>query len=273
MKNRFLLSMFVTTSIFLSSCAAGSSSSEYNVYFFTANANATSVSPLINYEPGMLLEEPETPIRSGFVFSGWYIDISLTDSWDFDTDVMPEESIVLYAKWDFQIGNITYELNGGLISTENFPSSYTPGIAVLLPFATKTGHIFRGWFSYPQDYQQFPNSFGTKPGDVGIVRIPTTSYGDLIFYAHFHPIVVTVTFIHNHPLGTNVAVNPPQTRISFGSIISIGVNFPENYEITLNYLFVGWNTRRDGTGVWFSGGSTLTRQNSFDLYGQWQPVA
>lgn len=47
---------------------------------------------------GELLEEPETPTREGYEFSGWYKDYACDDLWDVKTDVI-ESEITLYAGW------------------------------------------------------------------------------------------------------------------------------------------------------------------------------
>ncbi len=48
----------------LSSCNGTSSTSEYNVYFFTANTAAVNVDTIFNQEVGELIERPEDPTRS-----------------------------------------------------------------------------------------------------------------------------------------------------------------------------------------------------------------
>ena len=48
---------------------------------------------------GDLLIEPETPVKEGYVFCGWYRDIDCTVEWDFATDKV-EGDLTLYAGWD-----------------------------------------------------------------------------------------------------------------------------------------------------------------------------
>lgn len=47
---------------------------------------------------GELLETPETPTREGYIFDGWYLDVSLTIPWDLEQDTVTE-SMTLYASW------------------------------------------------------------------------------------------------------------------------------------------------------------------------------
>lgn len=47
---------------------------------------------------GGKLERPENPVREGYYFAGWYKDIEYKEKWNFDTDIV-DENTVLYAKW------------------------------------------------------------------------------------------------------------------------------------------------------------------------------
>ena len=47
---------------------------------------------------GEKIVKPEDPVREGYRLDGWYLDINLTDEWDFDNDVV-KGNMSLYAKW------------------------------------------------------------------------------------------------------------------------------------------------------------------------------
>jgi len=82
---------------------------------------ADQVSDLLNYgiestgtsemtilvEDGELITEPDAPIKDNATFIGWYSNESLTDAWDFDTDLV-QDDMTLYAKWsDSTTGSIS----------------------------------------------------------------------------------------------------------------------------------------------------------------------
>ena len=55
-----------------------------------------------------------TPTRSGYAFSGWYLNEGL--SGDAVTSVKPDADMTVYAKWE-KLYTLTLDPNGGTIST------------------------------------------------------------------------------------------------------------------------------------------------------------
>ena len=69
--------------------------------------------------PGELLEGIEIEQREGFTFAGWFKNNSFTRPWNMLTDLMPNESLNLYAKWDpvpviTGIADFTYKIGDEL---------------------------------------------------------------------------------------------------------------------------------------------------------------
>ena len=270
--NKFGLILAAVVGLLTSCNGSTQLRSEYNVYFFTANQNASTIDSIFDQEPGTKIPRPEDPVRSGFDFVGWYADVTLTVTWDFDTDLMPDTSLVLYAKWEVGIRNIIYILNGGEISTENHPTTYLPGQNIVLPQARRLGYTFKGWFNYNQDFITYPNSEGTKPGDKPIVTIGSNQFEDVTIYAHWSVIQANVSFRSSHPGGTAVVANPGTIRVSYNTLIQYGTNFPADFGTVAGYTFLGWNSKADGTGDWYINGTLFLRTSPITIYGQWQPV-
>jgi uncharacterized repeat protein (TIGR02543 family) len=256
--------------IFLTSCNTLTNSNAYNVYFFTDNKNATVVETIFNVEPGDLIDKPDDPVKPGFEFQGWYLDLSFTKGWNFEIDVMPEKSIVFYAKWGTTIRTITYNLNGGEMIPLSYPTTYVPGESFVFPQAKRTGYTFRGWYLYDQVLANYPNNEGTKPGQAPLTTLPTNSTDDIVLYAHWSAIKTVVTFRSNHPGGTTVVPNPSSLVMSYGTVINYGENFPNDFGTVNGYVFLGWNSRADGQGVEYSNGSVFIRTLAITLYGQWR---
>lgn len=51
----------------------------------------------VTIKKGGILEEPETPVREGYIFAGWYKDSECTERYNFNNTVT--SSMELYAKW------------------------------------------------------------------------------------------------------------------------------------------------------------------------------
>lgn len=68
---------------------------KYTVKFDTLGG--TIISSLTNVKSG-LITKPDTPVRKGYGFMGWYKDKKCTKEWDFTTDKI-KVNTTLYAKW------------------------------------------------------------------------------------------------------------------------------------------------------------------------------
>ncbi len=87
-----------------------------------------------------------TPTRTGYTFSGWYSDSTLTTA---VTQIAAGSTgnKMLYAKWTTVSYSIIYNLNSGTNSGSN-PSTYTIAASTItLATPTRTGYTFNGWFS------------------------------------------------------------------------------------------------------------------------------
>ncbi len=77
-----------------------------NKYTVTFNANGGTPTPAAQeVVKNGKVTEPESPIKDGFVFGGWYKESGLINKWSFETDTVTS-NITLYAKW-------TEEQSGG----------------------------------------------------------------------------------------------------------------------------------------------------------------
>jgi uncharacterized repeat protein (TIGR02543 family) len=67
-------------------------------YTVTFNSNGGTIIPSTTVNKGGKVTEPANPVRSGYVFDGWYKDRGLTTRWNFGTDVV-NENTAIHAKW------------------------------------------------------------------------------------------------------------------------------------------------------------------------------
>jgi uncharacterized repeat protein (TIGR02543 family) len=68
---------------------------KYTVKFNTLGGS--DITSLTNLKSG-LITKPDTPVRKGYGFMGWYVNKKFTKEWDFGTDKINSNTI-LYAKW------------------------------------------------------------------------------------------------------------------------------------------------------------------------------
>lgn len=261
MKKAWILVFLVIVSLALTACSDKKFSDDtINVIFFTANTGATLVESYLDIEPGTLIDEPEDPIREGFIFLGWYKDLLATEPWDFENDILPETSMILYAGWESAIFDIIYDVNGGEMPTTEYPITFAAGEIRILPMPKRTGFKFLAWYLY-----DWIDGY-TKPGDKGYQQIPAGYYEDLYLYAHWEAIVVNVSFNVNYPISGQGPSAPSSMFVAYGVVI----DFPVLAD-TAEYTFMGWNSSSSGTGLFYNNGDIFSRTQRITLYAIWQP--
>ena len=156
------------------------------------------------------------PTREGYTFKGW------TPSDRIEQGSTGDKYFT--ALWEINVFEITYELNGGVNSTEN-PSSYTmESDTIYLQSPTKTGYIFLGW----------------KEGDM----IEHGSSGDKHFTATWE--IIEYSIIYDLAGGVNHPDNPASYTIESEEI---HINDPTRE----GYDFAGW---ADGSDTIIPAGSS-----------------
>ena len=173
--------------------------------------------------------ETISPSKAGYTFNGWFTDKSLKTAWDFDTDTVKtlNESdpytINLYAKWEADPYNITYNLGEGTNSSGN-PASYTiESETISFENPTKTGYTFKGWFTD----KEFKNQ---------ITSIVKGSSKPISLYASWEKNKYSVTLSS----GTGYSLTPLQNNIfvehdgSFQFKLSINDDFKQSSPVVIS---------------------------------------
>ncbi len=240
-----------------------------NVVFFTANDGATPIASQLDLSAGDLVNVPVDPVRAGYDFLGWYKDYTGNEQWDFATDTVGNTSIVLYANWEPAVRTITYVLNGGEMRVANYPTEFFVGENHPLPIASRPGFTFVSWFLY--DWLDEDGNITTIPGDSGYSQIPDVTE-DVVLYAHWESIEIQVKLYVNYPTDENgdpVDDEEPGSIKSFYVEYASIIDFPQ-LEDTTNYHFVGWNTKADGTGDFYTNGEVFERSAKLALFAVWE---
>ena len=107
--------------------APSSSGNMNNAYRVLFNDGATTLSVQTDLSSGDKLTKPETPVKDGYTFAGWYKDSACTQPWDFETGIPGD--MTLYAKWTAA---------GSSGETEATTAPTATSTAVTTPQPTKT---------------------------------------------------------------------------------------------------------------------------------------
>ncbi|MCL2839679.1 MAG: InlB B-repeat-containing protein [Defluviitaleaceae bacterium] len=91
--------------------------------------------------------EPSTPIREGFNFTGWYTARTGGTLWNFANPVTSDRT--LYARWEARTYTVTIDLDGGNVSGDSsliVRTDVPHGSNIVLPDnPRKQGYTFVGW--------------------------------------------------------------------------------------------------------------------------------
>lgn len=92
---------------------------------------------------GETITLPGDPVRTGFVFRGWFSNPEGSGSAFADGSSMPAADLTLYAVWDLKMVTITFVVNGG---TPCDPLVAQWGSSYALPSPEYADHLFDGWY-------------------------------------------------------------------------------------------------------------------------------
>ena len=132
---------------------------QINKYTVTYESNGGSSVPSETVEYNKKANEPETPTKKGYTFSGWYKDVILVTGYDFDEAI--DHDMTLYAKWEANSYTISFDSNGGsdvAAITRDYESVVTKPAS-----PTKEGYTFAGWYKDEELTQLY--SFTTMPAE------------------------------------------------------------------------------------------------------------
>ena len=193
----------------------------------------------------------KTPTRDGYVFDGWYSDSGFT-MYALSVTKGTTGNKNFYAKWRAIDYTVTYNLNGG-VNNENNPGGYNIEQNVELTNPTRKGYVFGGWYT--------DSNFTNK-----VTSIPVGSKGNKTYYAQWVKSSYKINYNANGGKGKMTA-----TTCKANTNCTLRGN---SFKRT-GYVFVEWNTKKDGTGVSFTNKQVVRNMisgSSITLYARWKPI-
>jgi uncharacterized repeat protein (TIGR02543 family) len=124
---------------------------------------------------------PPEPVKTGYVFDGWYTTPSGYGT-EFIATTTVSADMTVYAKWSVIQYTITFDADGGSPATQT--RTVTDGASLggdMPPEPAKTDHVFDGWYTAP-------DGGGTE------FTATTVVSADRAVYARWSVIRYTVTF-------------------------------------------------------------------------------
>lgn len=218
---------------------------------------------------------PKVPTLSGYKFLYWsespLNDVG-TSYWNGDTISNITADMTLYAHWQkLQTYTVTFDANGGLmyvtsstVGEKKYTRTFDEGTVITL-----RNYVCKKGSTYPN---------GWKVSGTGAVLAASASYtvtGNVTLTAQWATAVTTpkpttsYTIKYNANAGKDTVTSMPNTqRKSKGARVTISTQKP----VRTGYTFVNWNTKADGKGTNYTGGTSYSTDKNLTLYAQWREV-
>ncbi|MCC8044360.1 MAG: InlB B-repeat-containing protein, partial [Clostridiales bacterium] len=119
--------------------------SDIYVVSFDANGGSSSTGSMeVTY--GTAYGSLPEATRKGYTFLGWYTAVDGGSKVTGETTVSTAEHHTLYAHWKVKSYTVTFDANGGSVSTESKKVTYEKAYGTL-PTPKRSGYKFSGWYT------------------------------------------------------------------------------------------------------------------------------
>ena len=233
----------------------------YTTYYclrFDANQGEGKMDSMMVKKAETATLSANTFTREGYIFTTWNTaaDGSGTKVAD-QTKFSPTSDTTFYAQWH-KVWMLHFDANGGkyngsgtTMPDQQFKDGEVQEIEANV--FTREKHKFVCW-----------NTKADGSGDSIADKQELLLTSDTTLYAQWHELY-TITFHGNGGSGSATTFN--QTFEEGVSRQLLNNLFSRTY-----YVFTGWNTKADGSGVSYADKATITATSDMDLYAQWKAV-
>ncbi|MCL2442500.1 MAG: InlB B-repeat-containing protein [Treponema sp.] len=213
-------------------------------------------------EKGGSVIEPETITRTGYNFDGWYKEESCVNRWNFLSDTVPDERIIIYAKWIPITYNVRYDKNASDATGIMADSThiYNVNNNIFANSFVRNNYTFAGW-NTSSDGQGI--SYNNSQG---VTNLSSTNGATVILYAIW---INNYSVAYNANGGSGFMAN---TNFVYGTPQALRFNsFSKN-----GYAFIGW-AESSSSGIVYTDNQsvnnlTATAGAEIILYAVWAPV-
>ena len=239
----FLFVLFALFSLPSMTLAATTYTVSFNSQSATTAASPTTksvVSPATTV--GTL---PTDPIRTGYLFDGWYTSTGGGGS-QFTASTVVTSTRTVYANWTAIYYTVTFDSQGGSsVASKTILQDNAVGT---LSTPTRTGYDFNGWSTAA-------NGGGTSFTSANIIT------ANITVYANWTAKSYRLTYDDNGGSG-----QPAYETHTTDSVFNLSATMPTK----TGYGFGGWNTNNTGTGTNYASGASYTMPGvATTLYANW----
>lgn len=233
----------------------------YDIVFVNNGAKEKTVSRKFEQSIADVNYTPTAPVgKEGYIFAGWYDnELGEGTAYVFDGKTMPAQTITLYAKWVAPTYTVTvYDVDGSSVlkTFAEVPMNSTIDEANMpVDKVTKdTDDEFLGWVlkSDENSLDGMPFNFSTKITKDYELRAKVGSKAQY-----------SVTYNAN-ATGATGSVTDTE-KYAKGAEATVMSNSFKNGDM----VFLGWNTKADGTGTTYYPNGTIKVTDNMDLYARW----
>ena len=231
---------------------------QVNTYIVSFNSNGgDAVSTTVTVTYGSTYGTLPTPSRTGYTFNGWYTATSGGTKITSSSTVSITTAQTLYAQWTANTYTVTFNANGGTITTTSKTVTYDSTYGEL-PTPTKTGYTFAGWYTAETNGTRITS--GTK---VSITAAQT-------LYAQWTANSYKLTINAN---GGTIPTTTGWTLSSDSKTATKSVTYAGTYgslptPTRTGYTFAGWYTT-ETAGTKVTSTTKYSTASNQTLYAQW----
>lgn len=206
-----------------------------------------------------------TFLYTGYSFIGWSEASQGAKTFDNEEEIYgltdkDGEIIDLYALWNPNKYFIRFDTNGGYGEMEKMELIYDGDVQMLPSCSfTRMGYTFLGWNTDPK------GKGNTYMNEEKVQNETATNNAEIVLYAQWR---VNSYCVHYDANGGE------------GNMDDLIVNYDETAMLSTNaftrmgYTYIGWNTKPDGTGIFYENGADVFNWSEKDgetivLYAQW----
>ncbi len=221
---------------------------EVQRYTVTFDSNGSEAVEAQVVEKNQMVEEPQAPVREGYVFDAWYDG---SEKWIFAEFVVTKD-VTLTAKWIPNSNTLSFNANSGSGEMNDMVVKTGDSVNLTTNAFERIGYSFKGWSSSVNGEVEYEDGASYTMG------ANSTNVLYAIWEANENILVLNAN--NGTSLENSIPVKTNET-----------LNLPQNTFVNAGYSFKGWSSTSDGEVEYTDGESyTMGTNSTYTLYAIWE---